>query len=208
MAYSLINAQTIDISEYFFDTDPGVGNGLPLVISAPGDMVTFSSTISISSLRPGHHYLYIRTRTSDGRWSLYEPREFFIQEPVANAEYFFDTDPGVGSGTRIPITPVDDFTFTTSLPVASLRAGRHYLYVRTRTSEGRWSLHEPREFFIQAPIPKAEYFFDSDPGVGSGTPIPITTVDDFTFTTSLAVGGLPNGDHYLYVRVKDETGAW
>ena len=207
-AYSLLNAQAIDVSEYFFDTDPGAGNGFPLAISTPDDTVTFSSTISTSGLTAGRHYIYIRTRTSNGRWSLYEPREFFIQVPIAEAEYFFDIDPGVGSGTPIPITTVNDFTLTTSLPLGGLAAGRHYLYVRAKDETGSWSMYEPREFFIQAPIPKAEYFFDTDPGVGSATPIPITTVDDFTFTTALPVGGLPDGDHYLYVRTKDETGSW
>src|SRR6267378_630332 len=79
MAYSLLSAQTIAVSEYFFDTDPGAGSGFPLAISTPGDTVTFSSIITASGLTGGRHYLYIRTRTSDGRWSLYEPREFFIQ---------------------------------------------------------------------------------------------------------------------------------
>jgi len=208
LSYSLLNAQTIAVAEYFFDTDPGAGNGSPLVIATPGDPVTFSSTISTAGLTGGRHHLYIRTRTSGGRWSLYEPREFFVQTPIATAEYFFDTDPGAGSGAPIPITTLDDFTFNTSLPVGGLAAGRHYLYVRTKDETGAWSLYEPREFFIQAPIALAEYFFDTDPGVGSATLIPITTVDDYTFTTSLPVGGLPDGDHYLYVRAKDETGAW
>jgi hypothetical protein len=95
MTNSLLSGQTIAVSEYFFDTDPGAGNGFPLAISTPADTVTFSSAISTSGLTAGRHYLYIRTQTSDGRWSHYEPREFFIQVPIAEAEYFFDIDPGV-----------------------------------------------------------------------------------------------------------------
>ena len=205
-----LNAQTINVSEYFFDTDPGAGNGIPMAIAAPAEPVTFSSTISVSGLPPGRHYLYARTRTSDGHWSLHEPREFFIQSPVANGEYFFDTDPGAGNGIPMAITvPVDPLTFSSTISIAGLTPGRHYLYTRIKDESGAWSLHEPREFFIQTPIALAEYFFDTDPGVGLAAPIPITTtIDDFTFTSSLPVGGLPDGDHYLYVRVKDESGAW
>jgi hypothetical protein len=205
---SMLSAQTINKSEYFFDVDPGVGNGTLLVVPAPGDAITFSFSINTSGLSGGRHLFYIRTRTSNGNWSLYEPREFFIQAPVAKAEYFVDTDPGVGSGTPLPITSVDDFTFTTSFSTTGLTGGRHYLFIREKDEFGKWSLSEPREFFIQAPVAKAEYFYDTDPGIGSATPILIANVDDFTFTSSLPIGGLPDGDHYLFVRAKDESGKW
>jgi hypothetical protein len=205
---SLLTAQTINASEYFFDTDPGPGNGIPLVIPTPADMVTFSFAISTAGLTVGRHYFFIRTQTSTGNWSLYEPREFFIQAPVAQAEYFVDTDPGVGTATPLPITNVDDFTFTTSLGISGLSNGRHYLFIREKDESGSWSMSEPREFLIQAPVAQAEYFVDTDPGIGTATPLPITNVDDFTFTTSLGISGLSNGRHYLFIREKDESGSW
>src|SRR6185295_13043913 len=122
-----VQSQTISNAEYFFDTDPGIGNGTPIVIS-PADPITFSATINSTGLLPGYHFLFVRTRSSDGSWSLYEPKQFFIQQSITEAEYFFDTDPGVGLGTDIPVPPFfDSGTFTSTVSTTGLLPGYHLL---------------------------------------------------------------------------------
>jgi hypothetical protein len=202
-------AQKIIKAEYFFDVDPGVGNGVSLTIPAPDETVTFSSTINVSALRGGRHYLFVRTRTSDGRWSLSEPREFFVMIPAVKAEYFFDSDPGVGNGTPHTIpAPDDTITFSHGINTSGLRGGRHYLFVRTCASNGKWSLSEPREFFIRVPM-EAEYFFDSDPGVGNATPLTLSERrEKEAYDASFSIGRLSLGDHYLFIRTRSESGNW
>jgi hypothetical protein len=201
------NAQTISRAEYFFDTDPGQGNGTAITFAA-SDPVTITSSISTTGLKPGYHILYVRTRTSTGKWSLLEPQKILIDGGIIKGEYFFDTDPGIGNGTPLPITPFNN-TISPTIPTTGLKDGVHYLFIRTRHDDKTWSLSDPQMFYIRTRIVLAEYFIDSDPGFGNGTPISISSPDDLiTITPSLATPTLPDGDHYLFIRTKDILGKW
>ena len=204
-----VQAQTISNAEYFFDTDPGIGNGTAIVIS-PADPITFTATINSTGLLAGYHFLFVRTQSSDGYWSLYEPKQFFIQQSITEAEYFFDTDPGLGLGTAIPITSFfDSGTFTSTVSTTGLLPGYHLLFVRTKDEANHWSLHDPEQFFIRQAITAAEYFFDTDPGLGLGTPIAVTpTLDQLSFTSSVSTSSLSPGEHFLFVRTRNEAGKW
>jgi len=204
---SSLYGQVIHRAEYFFDTDPGVGNGSPLTVPVPGETVAFSASINTAGLVAGRHLLYIRTRASGGKWSLYEPREFFVETTVRRAEYFIDRDPGVENGFALTVPP-GVLTFSAPIPTVGLTPGRHLLYIRTEGTDKRWSLYEPREFFIEGPERRAEYFIDVDPGVGQATPLNIAAVSNSTFNTSITIPALPDGKYNLYVRVKEASGSW
>ena len=114
---------------------------------------------------------------------------FFIttasSQNITKAEYFIDTDPGIGNGTTVTIpTPGDIVNFTASVSTASLSTGFHFVAIRVRDAIGQWSLFETRGFYISsstsdaANITAAEYFFDSDPGVGNGTAISVLHQDE------------------------------
>ncbi|MFZ2906632.1 MAG: T9SS type A sorting domain-containing protein [Cyclobacteriaceae bacterium] len=200
-------AQTVSRAEYFFDTDPGPGNGTPISIVA-SDLITFTETIPTTGLEPGYHQLYVRTKTSNGNWSLFEPREFIIDGGIIAAEYFFDTDPGIGNGTPLSITPITS-TITPTISTASLPDGEHYLFVRTRHDDDVWSLSDPVYFIIQTRIVEAEYFIDLDPGFGNGTPLSISTPSDLiTITPTITTPVVADGNHYLFVRTRDILGKW
>jgi hypothetical protein len=114
-------AQNINEAEYFFDTDPGVGNGFPLTVGTAADSVSFTGSINTTGLATGQHFLFIRTRNTNGIWSLYEHQSFYIKNSIVKAEYFFDTDPGVGNGTNIPVTAtLDSLTFTSTISTTGL----------------------------------------------------------------------------------------
>lgn len=152
--HAICNAQTISKAEYFFDHDPGPGNGISLNISSPDDTISFAGTVNTIGLAQGRHLLYVRTKTSDGHWSLFEPREFYIRLNIVEAEYFIDTDPGIGNGTRIAVaTPSDDATFNSTITVGVLSFGIHYLFMRTKDAQGKWSLYEPQAFNVSDPLP-------------------------------------------------------
>jgi len=83
----------INKGEYFFDTDPGVGNGFNLSVSSAADSITINQAVSISGLSSGFHTVYVRTRMSR-RWSQAESRGFFITSaasatagPISQLEY-------------------------------------------------------------------------------------------------------------------------
>ena len=202
---SWCDAQNISKAEYFFDTDPGPGNGTALSFT-PGNPVTFTGTISTTGLPPGYHFLFVRTKTASGHWSLFEGRRFFVDGGIIAAEYFFDTDPGIGNGTALSVS---GSTITTTIPTTGLSDGVHYLFVRTKHDGNIWSLSEPRYINIRTRIIQAEYFIDTDPGFGNGTPLSISTPSDLiTITPTITTPALAGGDHYLFIRTKDILGKW
>ncbi|MBK9392162.1 MAG: hypothetical protein IPN68_18985 [Bacteroidetes bacterium] len=105
-------ATSLVSGEYFFDNDPGFGNGTPLSFT-PGSTVTIPAlNINIGSLSPGFHYISFRFRDDKGRWTHASAQSFYVIPPstfdpatsITRIEYFFNTDLGPGNNTSIPIT--------------------------------------------------------------------------------------------------------
>jgi Bacterial Ig-like domain (group 2) len=204
---SIAATPTINAKEYFFDTDPGAGSGIAM---------TSSAIMLPSGLSEGFHTVYFRARYNNNQWGLTENRTFFISNasitaaPTINAkEYFFDTDPGAGSGTALTGSAI-------TLPT-TLSEGFHVVYIRTRYDNGQWGLTESRPFYIKSnvveppfAIDAAEYFFDTDPGAGSGTAIPVTSAATLSMTAqAVAMSScLTTGTHRFYMRVRSSTGKW
>lgn len=207
-------AQQINRVEYFWDVDPGFGNGTALSI-ATVDSINSTFSIPTTSLSPGLHTLYVRARNTDGAWSVFSKQMVHIQSPVfpvVAAEYFFDTDPGLGNGTPLTITPGDSVDGVQNISTIGLQPGMHTLYVRVKTAPGHWSVYSKALVHIQSPdsgpIVAAEYFIDTDPGFGNGTPIPITAGDSIDLTVPVNTTSLSPGIHTVYIRVKNANGAW
>jgi len=214
-------AQHINKSEYFFDTDPGVGKATDLSIITD-DTVTINSTIPISSLSSGFHKLVIRFRTDSGRWSLNEARPFYVSGPqpgvatmITRGEYFYDTDPGVGKATAVSFTADDSILYNSAIPVSSLSAGFHKLVLRFRDNNNQWSLNEARPFYVMGlpgtpstQIVSVEYFYDTDPGVGKATAITITADDSVSVVAPLTAAALTPGFHKIGTRFRDDKGGW
>lgn len=212
----------VDKMEYFFDTDPGFGNGNNISF-VPGQDISFTFNPFIVSLTTSSfHRLFIRSRDSSGLWSLTSSQLFFIPASlpappvkITKLEYYIDTDPGFGSGTNVPVTPGLDVTINFTAPITGLGTGIHQLVVRSQDSAGRWS-HSSNQLFykesVQSPllvnITKAEYFIDTDPGIGAATNIPVTAGQDITFSFSGSLSGLSTGIHRLYLRTRDANGKW
>jgi hypothetical protein len=216
------NSPDIAAAEYFTDADPGVGNGIPITPISNGSTVNFTATVPTAALTPGFHFLAIRTKDVAGNWGLFENRGFYISSATGDAanitaaEFFVDTDPGVGNGTAItPITSGSTVNFTANVPTAALSQGFHFLAIRTKDAAGNWGLYESRGFYIttqSANMPNmvaAEYFIDTDPGVGNATPVSIPAGQTFTQALPLLVpASTTQGNHFIAMRFKDANGVW
>ena len=203
-------------AEYFIDTDPGIGAGMPLTVS--GSTIDQNFNIPTTGLSNGIHKLYIRVQVAGGNWSVYDKNVFYINPNQGNsalitaAEYFIDTDPGVGNGTALTMTGnVIDQNY--SVPTTGLSNGIHKLYLRVINADGSWSLYDKNVFYINpnqgntAAIASAEYFIDTDPGIGNGTALAMTgNVIDNNY--NIPTTGLSDGIHKLYVRVINDDGTW
>jgi len=214
-------SQTITSAEYFFDEDPGVGTGTSLAVDSNSGELTQSYSISASGLSQGFHSLYIRTKNSDNNWSLYHREMVYIKNfdisNIASAEYFFDEDFGVGTGTSLAVDSNSGQlvqSFAVSLSGLGLTDGFHSFYIRTQDGNGNWSLYH-REIiyiknfdFITSEVGAAEYFIDSDPGIGNGVGLTFVDTSLSTQMLSFSSTGLSEGDHMFYIRGQNENGEW
>ena len=228
LRWSLVNSSLIYITssstnsnistaEYFFDNDPGKGNGISVSISS-GSSIDIAKTIATSSLNVGIHFLYFRVKNADGLWSLTDSKLLYITDIASSgnitaAEYFFDNDPGIGSANSLSVTAGDTVNISSSISVSSISSGLHYLFVRVKDANGKWSLTNTQLLFKSEEIggnqiTNAEYFFDTDPGLGNANSITITSGDTINLTTIVNTTGLSAGVHNLYIRVKNNSGRW
>lgn len=141
-------------------------------------------------------------------------------QQITQIEYFFDTDPGYGSGEQVTIDPATTFTdFTFDASVSALSQGLHRLFVRAKDENDRWSEASSRTFYRYVmptatladaeEIVEVEYFINTDPGYGLATAVTITTalsIEDFSFDIDLSA--VDEGLQNLFVRVKDAAGKW
>ncbi|MEH6536311.1 MAG: hypothetical protein V7719_07965, partial [Psychroserpens sp.] len=232
-------------AEYFFDSDTGVGNagvgniGNSLSVT-PGTAINQTFNISTVGLSEGLHVLHIRTQDSNGTWSLFKRQYFFINSgtgyvdppeyDIVDAEYFFDTDTGVGNagngniGGVIPLIDASSIDDTFVIPTTGLSVGLHVLHIRTQDANGTWSLFKRQYFFInpgtgyvdppEYDIVEAEYFFDTDTGVGNagngniGGVIPLIDASSINETFVIPTTDLSEGLHVLYIRTKDANETW
>lgn len=72
-------------AEYFFDKDPGVGLGTPLLFNPTGDQINQAFLIPVpSGLGIGNHFFTMRVKDASGRWSHYEISDTLrVQSPTA-----------------------------------------------------------------------------------------------------------------------------
>lgn len=145
----------ITAMEYFFDTDPGVGNGTAIPFST-GAVVDVDAAISTAALAPGFHKIYIRARDEDGNWSMTSRAVFYLHasQNIVAVEYFLNTDPGVGNATPLTITAAPGIEHTTTLPTSGLPEGTHTVGVRASREDDFWSETFVAEFSIcTSPVP-------------------------------------------------------
>lgn len=227
-AYPLPPGQPANLSrlEYYFDTDPGQGNGRPVATGAVQQVSSFSFNADVTGLPAGFHRLYVRTMNENGKWSI-TSNSFFdnvivsayplAPSPAANItslEYFIDTDPGEGNGHTIPVVPATEpGNESLSVNVSGLSAGVHRLYIRSKDANGKWSLTNFSIFdnSVAAPYPAApppapvigeiEYYIDTDPGWGNGTPVTFTSGFDISnLTVDIPLSTVAQGAHTIYFR--------
>lgn len=216
-------------------TDPGMGNGTPLTITPQQNINGFNQSINLGALPQGFYSLYIRALDADGKWSItngnrpfsYIVAPVYPSAPPANInivrlEYVLDTNIPYGSGTPITITPNTNIAnLNAVIDLTSVPVGPHILYIRSQDADGKWSITNIRSFsnstapnYPAAPpapqnIVQAEYFIDTDPGLGNGTPITITPGTNITdIPLSISTTALSVGPHNFYVRSRTADGKW
>lgn len=186
-------AQTVSQAEYLLETPPAYGSGTAIALTPAADISGLSFSVPLGSVSTGFHLLGLRSKDSNGQWSLTTTRSFYYDPSVVaaagnitRAEYFLDTPPAFGAGVNVPLTAAQDISgLAFAVSLSSVSAGFHQIGVRSQDASGKWSLTSTRTFYydpsVVAAVPNvvvAEYFLDTPPAYGSGTNIPLTAATD------------------------------
>jgi disulfide bond formation protein DsbB len=208
-------SQQLTKAEYFFNTDPGVGLATSWSFSA-ADSISVTHSIPVpGNLPTGLNRLYIRVASNTGVWS--QPEVFLVivsstTTQINKAEYFFDTDPGISNGTTITYPATDSINLISLINIPPvLSNGFHNLYIRTQNTTGTWGMPEIYPVIVGSQttlINSGEYFWDTDPGFGNGTPFNFTAADSVISLQSLIAPNLPSGTHKLFTRIRSTDGGW
>jgi hypothetical protein len=200
--------------EWFIDDDPGFGQSPHRkTFDPPQSQVVWTTPVNTASLSAGLHALSVRARNENGDWSVTQ-YEYFVKtevlkDTVAALEWFIDDDPGFGAANAA--TPGANI----HIPVDTLSAGLHTLYLRARSGKGQWSVTQDVSFLKMeaqkdVDITALEWFIDDDPGFGQS---PYRKAFDppqnhVVWTTPVNTASLSAGLHALYVRARNENGDW
>jgi hypothetical protein len=230
-ACNMVYAQRqITQAEYFIDNDPGQGNGTA-VFAVDGSLdnaieALFRNGISVGT--PGLHTFNIRVKDNQNNWGPVFKTVINVTTPltirnvqVAQAEMFWDNDPGVGNGIALLAFDgnFNDAIEALSLSLSSLPStGLHTLNIRVKDQQNNWGPVFRTIVNVTTPlvvrnirITQAEMFWDNDPGVGNGTPLLAFdgNFNDAIEAISGAVSSMPAvGLHILNVRVRDNQNNW
>jgi hypothetical protein len=205
--------------EYYIDTDPGYGLATNVSVSASANLdITFNP--DVSALSDGIHMLFVRAKDANDKWSLAKSQSFYkgfgvLNQTITKAEYYFDSDPGYGKATSISINPATDIDVTIKLDVSTLENGIHKLFIRAQDNAGQWTTTKSHTFYKgifstgkAANIKTVEYYFDTDPGLGSGNKVSFTSGTELDLTFDADLSGLTGEFHKIFIRAQDENGSW
>ncbi len=217
------SAKTIQKAEYFFNNDPGFGNGTPIEVSAEASLELDLAIAIPDTLPDGINTLYLRFQDSEQHWSLTHSRAFIKYgasiegSKIDHIEYFFDSDPGFGLGHSLPVEEASgEVLIDFNIDMSGLEKGFHTLYIRPRNKYGQWGISTTRVFYLRETasahdvlIDYVEYFIDTDPGYGNGISVPFTpavSISELDFEADIS--GLSMGEHTLHVRAKNTNEVW
>jgi hypothetical protein len=229
-------SQTIAQAEYFWDTDPGQGNGTAFA-AADGTFNTslegLQSAVTVPATT-GLHIFNVRIKDSNNNWGPVNKQVVDVSPvllgtnaipALTQAEYFWDTDPGQGSATAFASADGNLNTIleellqaVTNLPAVT---GLHTFNVRVKDSNNQWGPLNKQVIDLSnallgtnavPTVSQVEYFWDTDPGQGNGLAFPSadngfdSTIEKFVKSDVDIVN--PIGLHVFNVRAKDNTGNW
>ena len=208
-------------AEYYFDEDPGWGQGTPIGITAARN-IQLNVDLSADQLSPGFHMLYLRTRDSKGIWSQLDNELFFINGFVPELptnlqrmEYFIDLDPGVGLANAVNINSDKQVSLQSVINDEAFEPGFHTLYMRAFDSlysgmmQQQLVLIKPKE----APEPQAdivgvEYFLSKEIHDSIGYRESVNPAHEIDEVRTALTTGVEAGEHIVWMRPKDENGIW
>jgi Secretion system C-terminal sorting domain len=221
-------ATNVNKYSFYIDSVSNV-NEQPVSFTATNNYTVAPPPISLTGVISGVHQLYAKVTDLNGKPSIMNVGNFYMEgdnlyqnaPPAAvniNRYEFY-----VDSVTNVNIQPLsfaaglNNVTPSTSIDLAGVIPGVHYLYARVFDVNNKPSIVNLGSFLMDLiyrypnapiaapPIANMEYFLDNDPGYGLGTPITVSGTSTNEQLTNVVInfpGGFPAGVHYIHIRSK------
>ncbi len=228
----LAQHRQITQAEYFWDTDPGQGNGT-IMLAVDGNFNTALEGVfqDITNLpAPGLHTIGVRVKAANNSWGATFMQVVEIVPATANVslpfeittgELYWDADPGFGNGIAL-LAFNGNFDEALEQAIGSATApsdGQHLLSIRLKDGYHNWgpSFSSVVDVSLAGSalsgtlqVTAAECFWGTDPGFGNGTAL-LAFNGNFDEALEQAIGSAtaPSaGQHLLSIRLKDGYNNW
>lgn len=200
-------AQSLSLLEYWFDGKYSDMKSTAL----SGTEANLSLDIATKGLDVGLHWLYMRTKDSDGTYSGISVSPFIKSDPSAGnkIEYWFEKDydkRGVtdidGSGTTISIDDMLDLSDAQKFPM-----GFHQFNFRVISASGAYSpISKTHVMLLGSGEPFAmEYWLDDDQTASQTIEGTKNADGSYSIFADIDLSGAPVGFHRFYYRVMSPT---
>ncbi|MEY4904687.1 MAG: hypothetical protein RLZZ292_2502, partial [Bacteroidota bacterium] len=151
---SFLTAQNITGVEYYIDTDPGHGQGVPVTFTQGKIPDINKIAYPTSGLSVGAHILYLRWKDNYQSWNEEDAITFEVApltgKQIIAAEYFVEDDSGVGNGAPITITPSGTLDLSNiDLMFNNFPTGNTHIFIRVKNELGNWSMPQTRQYPIK-----------------------------------------------------------
>ena len=188
--------------EYFWDTDPGIGNATDYPIDLSGEDGTVILSLPTSDVANGVHLLGLRVY--NGNWSHTQHHIVAVNNNggIERVEYFWDTDPGIGNAYPYELPSSNKGIVSLDIPTDMLSTGIHLLGMRAFC--GQWSsttLWYVAASTTDGAVERVEYFWDTDPGIGNAYPYELPSSNKGIVSLDIPTDTLSMGIHLLGMRV-------
>lgn len=225
----ILSAQIIQ-AEYFWGSDPGQGSATT-ILAADGNLDNIvESLLTNAATDPGvgMHKFSIRVKDEQNNWGpvfttviSVENTDLSITKNIIQAEWFWNTDPGAGSGNVILALDGNLNNVVESLLKTDLQCpgtGLNRFNIRIKDVQGNWGpvftmvvSCENNILAEDQKVSQAEWFWGSDPGQGSGNAMLAFDGNFSDAYEALLQNGIncPGiGLNKFNIRIKDAQNSW
>ena len=136
----------IATAEYFIDTDPGEGNGIPMTPADGafgGSFEDVAGQIETADLRIGNHTVFVRMQDEEGTWGKTRSIQFTVDEPPPEKPEMAVDDTGPHDFGTLRVDTKAEWTFT----VSNAASAEDTLKVRSITVDAPFSV-SPEAFSL------------------------------------------------------------
>ncbi len=206
----------ISAYEFYFNNDPGPGNGFVMNLSANDTILHIDSIANsfLSQLQSGVHNLNVRVKTSNHYWSQIasSPINVDVLTPnlpaIINLEYYLNSDPGVYAAIPIVLqSQADTIIQSVTIPANTITPGFHTLNLRAANSNlpsqaQSAPIYVSNEYDNLSDFIELNYFVNSDDSIKSKFKFNTSELSLDT-TITLQLSNLSNFNNTIYFNAEN-----